>query len=455
MKRIKDLYKIMPSEKANRIKLDLEMRAQAPENFKNYLKEDAAEALKHREEFLKKDRRRFLDMIGKAGISTGLLRSSAMIGGIMANRHALAAPDISNMRVVYCYFNSGAQPGSWLPSSATTMNAVSQPYGPGAHDVASICNFRQVNVLASGHSNATQAIGVPGYGIPTMDTRIARVLGATSPYSHMYLGSEATTSGTLCSTLGPCQDNPVTAYTTFFKTAPPSLMQDTSYLRAHRANKNALEEIKNKLSLEERNRIDIHAAALQKIEDRLTAAQGGGMTGGSCGPTATPVDPGNIQQRGRLQADIIVAALQCGLTKVATLQVGNHQGPWHGHNTAYKGDSHNSCHSDGPNTFDEMQRYINDVPAYFLKRLMLVAGPDGRPLIESTVFVQVTCMGNGRDHTPDNGPFMVATKRPGFSNTFSASRGGTTEDLHGAIPKGLGIDKMLTGMGTPTLGLLA
>jgi hypothetical protein len=102
-----------------------------------------------------------------------------------------------------------------------------------------------------------------------------------------------------------------------------------------------------------------------------------------------------------------------------------------------------------------MQRYINDVPAYFLSQLMTKMGPDNRPLIESTVFIQVTCMGNGRDHTPDNGPFMVATKRPGFSNTFSAVRGGTTEDLHGAIPKGLGIDAMLRGMGAATLGLLA
>ena len=102
-----------------------------------------------------------------------------------------------------------------------------------------------------------------------------------------------------------------------------------------------------------------------------------------------------------------------------------------------------------------MVRYLSDVPAYFLRRLMDENGPDGQKLIDSTVFVQVTCMGNGRDHTREHGPFMLATRLPGFSNSFSSLDQGTTEDFNGAVPRGLGIpDNLYDTMGSNNLGLV-
>ncbi len=447
----RDIDKLFPGNKARILKLKKTLMAQAKDNSKEFLKSDFNR--EYRQKMVNNDRRRFLDMIGKAGVSTSLLKASPLIGGIFANRHALAQ-DLSNKRVVYCYLNSGAQPNTWLPSSATRMNIVTAPYGPDGYNVASICNFRQINVMQEGHANATQAIGVPGYGIPTMDARIAGVLGATTPYSAIYLGSQATTSGVLCSTLGPCTDSPSKAYADLFQAPPPTATPDTTYLKAFDAQQKALAALKTKLSQEEKERLDVHGGALDKIEARITASlQTDAPDVGSCGQGIT-LNNNNIQSRGKTQADIIIAALQCGLTKVATLQLGNHQGDWYGHNTVYKGDAHNSCHSSGGETNDEMVRYLSDVPAYFLKRLMTSPGPDGKMLIESTVFVQVTCMGNGRDHTRNNGPFIVATQMPGFSRSFSALAAGTTEDLNGAIPKGLGINSMLKGMGSATLGLI-
>ncbi len=165
------------------------------------------------------------------------------------------------------------------------------------------------------------------------------------------------------------------------------------------------------------------------------------------------VNTSNMQQTGRSQADIIVAALACGITKVAVLQLGNHQGEWRAHNTAWTQDAHNSCHSTNSTApFIEMIRYISDVPAYLIDKLRKTNGPDGQPLIKTTVVVQVTCMGNGMDHSPNNGPFIVATEMPGFVPGFSARTGGDVLDLNGAIPKGLG----LTGinLGVSTLGLI-
>lgn len=451
MKRIDEFDKL-PGDDARIAKLKRSLMAVAPQNNNDYRKQEHYGPLERREKALQKGRRSFLDMMGKAGISTQLLKVSPLLGGMMATRHA-AAQGVSNKRVVYCYMNSGAQNDKFLPTSATNMNVVTKPYGD--QGVANICNFRQVNVMQEGHANATQAIGVPGYGIPTMDARIAGVLGATTPYSAVYLGSQATTSGVLCSTLGPCTDDPAKAFSDLFKAPPPTVATDDTYKTAFNSQLSAIERIKAKLGGEETARLETHVDALVKMQTNMEAQLSGeGPDVASCGGEVGAVNNSNIQARGRSQADIIVAALQCGLTNVATLQLGNHQGDWYGHNTAYKGDAHNSCHSAGGETNDELVRYLTDVPAYFLSKLMSTEGPDGLPLIQTTVFVQVTCMGNGRDHSRENGPFMVATQMPGFSNSFSAASGGTTEDLNGAIPRGLGIEGMLQGMGSDDLGLL-
>lgn len=467
MKRIDELDRLYPSEKANMLKFKRDLMAKGPENRKAYLKVD--DQKKHeRAKFVQKDRRNFLEMVGKAGVSAGLLKASALVGGIFANRHALAQ-DYANKRVVYCYLNSGArnEDGVWMPNSATSMGNVTMPYGPQGHGVSQICNFRHVDVMVQGHSNTTQALGEPGYSAPTMDTRIAQVLGASTPHTAIYLGFRATTQGGLCSTIGPCIDTPAAAFSKYFEEAPPAAQTDDTHLAVFEAHDKALELLKNKLSLEEKERLTTHGDAMIKIKDRITAQLSGeGPDLAACAPPQPAPSGGaggsrgiydgyNMQSGGKAQADIIVAALKCGLTRVATLQLGNHQGDWHGHSTDYSGDAHNSCHSSGPETNDEMVRYQSDVPAYLLKRLMEETGPDGLKLIETTVFVQVTCMGNGRDHSSGNAPFIVATQMPGFNNTFSKMSGGTTMDLNGAIPKGLGIpDTLYTPMGSSTLGLI-
>jgi hypothetical protein len=161
-----------------------------------------------------------------------------------------------------------------------------------------------------------------------------------------------------------------------------------------------------------------------------------------------------MQVWGKSQADIIVAALACGITKVATLQLGSEAGNWSGHNTVYTQDDHGAAHSTPNDTaFVELQRYMSDVPAYLINKLRITNGPDGQPLINSTVVVQVSCMGNGRTHEPANGPFIVATQMPGFIKGFSARQGGDVYDLNGAIPKGMGLTGVV-GMGANTLGLI-
>jgi hypothetical protein len=456
MKKIDKRFRHLPEADAIEATADLRLREAAPEARKAEMKADDNGPKQEREAFVQRDRRNFMGLVAKSGIAAGLIRSSALLGGILANRHSLAQTSV-NKRVVYVYINSGSASGTWLPSSSTQMNQVTTPYGPSGYAVSDICHFRQVDVITGGHATAMNSLGVPNYSGSTMDKRIADVLGTTTVRKQIYLGAMATTSGQLCSNSGPCQDSPSQALADIFSGGGGGGggggTVDTTYALSYDAQLRALNSIKSKLSTTEVVRYQEHTESLTKIKANLAAANSSSSTPSTACNSNFTVSAANHQATGRSQADIIVAALACGITKVAVLQLGNHQGDWKAHNTVFTQDAHSAAHSvptNGP--FIEMQRYASDVPAYLIKKLRNTTGPDGQALINTTVVVQVSCMGNGMDHSSGNGPFIVATQMPGFKSGFSASSGGDVLDLNGAIPKGLG----LTGitMGSSTLGLI-
>lgn len=396
---------------------------------------------------VQKERRSFLDMLGKAGVASSVLRASSLLGGVMAARYAAAAGE--KKRVVYCYIHSGAPRGQWMPNGASAMNTSSVHYGPDGYNVAGICQFRGVDTEAAGHSGARQALGNPNYGT-TVDTEIASILGATSPYSSIFLGSNATGSGNgdnlIISSGGQPKDDPRQALGDYFQSAPPSTGDSDTYKKSFAMQYEAISTIKNKLSAEEHQRLDAHSNALSKIENRIESlANNEGPDLEACSPNV----PGNYDdstnrtmvEHAKIQADILVAALKCGLTNVGVLQVGNHNGGgWSMRTPNGPVDGHGAAHSAPAGTFEQMMTEKMEVPAYFIRRLMDELDSDGEPLIQSTAFVQVTCMGDGISHNSSEAPYLLATQMPGFRSSFSAKQtSGTARDFHAAVAEGLGI----------------
>lgn len=466
---MKEIQEILEHDKHEHLALDQErkkMLAEAKDGMVQYFKKNERDLVRRGDTY-RKDRRKFLDMMGRTGISSSILKAFPAIAGIVASRQAVAA---DSKRAVFCYINSGAPNGYWLPNSATEMNLVTEPYA----SVASVCNFREIDAMVTGHTRASQALGARGYGQPTTDAIVAPVLSANTPFSTMFVGSE--TSGADVSSFGQPKGDPHIALNDYFSAgAGSSSGPDTSYLRAFAAQQRAIEEIKSKLSMEERQRLQEHVAALEKIENRITTlASGEGIKPEECAPSLPSASfyerPGGgikMVEHGKLQADILIAGLKCGLTNVATLQLGAETGSWKtfgvDHYGGFSGDSHNSCHAgrdmDGiPISFVECHRYVSQVAAYMIEQLMSNVGPDGKDLIETTVFAQVTCMGSGADHTTPNAPFILATKMPGFASEFSKMNqsqtgDGNTYDFNETIAKGLGVQGNFSS--TNTLGLLA
>lgn len=399
--------------------------------------------MKDSSRIIDKERRQFLDMLSKAGIAGSLLKASPLVGGLMATRFAHAQS--GTKRVIFVYTSNGAPRGKWLPTSLTTMNDATKAYLP----VSRYCNFIPVKIVNGGHGatykclSALESVWQRG----TIDHQIARYISTNRPFQTVALGVQAGAGGLshISGQIFPSEDRPAAAYQKLFGAGTSSnVIQKVKVMDLHRE---ALSGLKNKLGSFERNMLETHEESLNTLQNRLNNAPGAcGLPAWNAngydtqGPSATG-GPGIFKHQAELQADIIVAAISCGLSNVFTLQLGDTNGGWYGHGTSYKGDYHNACHS-LPSAYVEMANHMNGCVAYLIQKLIDTPDPavPGTRLIHNTVLLQVTDMGDGAEHTDENGPNLLATAMPGFkSGTIFPQSNGTNLQLLNSLVAGLGL----------------
>lgn len=383
-------------------------------------------------------RRKFLEMVGKGGVSTGLLRASPLVAGMMANRYASAAEG-DNKRVVFLFFPGGAPRGAWMPSSINQMNDCTRPYA----SVAEYCNFYSTEMGPGGdHGKSHFALGGRVTNT-TLDAQLAAsAMGSVTPYSALNLGVETGMTGDLIGRrngqgIRP-EDSTAAAYAQFFGSAPPPGEADAIYRKqktALDANKEALAALSGKLGQEERERMDIHLGAIERIERRLMEATVFEPAEG-CKEPDLPTSGAGFADKIKLQADMAVAALQCGLTNIVTIQVDDSQCDWR-YDGSFSEGHHQTQHGRSRGDVVEITRYLSESAAYLIQRLIDTPDPAGGRLIDSTVFVQVTDMADGMSHSNSGAPNILATNMPGFT-TGTVGGGGTNVALLNEVALGLG-----------------
>lgn len=387
-------------------------------------------------------RRKFFDMVAKAGVSSAVLRSSGLAMGMLANRFA-SAQDAANKRVLFLSFPGGAPAGTWMPSSISTMNASSTGYA----SVANYCNFYSVDVPGGGHGGTHASLGG---GSNTMDVQLANVLGTSTPYSAINLGVEVGTTNDLIGrrngqVVRP-EDNPQAAFTQYFSAPPPGGAAQTLYAKqktALDANKNALNALKTALGQEERERLDTHLAAIERIDRRLEDASQFVPAEGCANPTLPSENAAGegIKKQLMLQTDIAVAALRCGLTNVATIQLDDSQCEWR-YNGSFAEGHHQTQHGRSRNDVIEIMKFLSEAGAYVIQQLADAPDPAGGKLIDSTVFMLVTEMGDGMSHVQSGAPYILATNMPGFKKG-TVGGGGSNRGLLGDLARGLGLSSSM------------
>ncbi|MES2675081.1 MAG: DUF1552 domain-containing protein [Pseudomonadota bacterium] len=368
-------------------------------------------------------RRDFLKFLGTTGLSLPLLQASSLGAGILLSRQA-EAQGVATRRVIFVYVPDGTPHGaasSFLPTSGMTMNKCSMPFEP----VKSQCIFFSGTSVegGGGHGNSQRVLGAFAPGVRgTIDLALGDSVGSTSPTASLRLGvatyGKEPVSARSYAGATDVLDNPKTAFDKLFGGGVDNTSIGTKReLKLLELNQAALAKIKTKLGTYELQRLQQHEASIAKLRADIQAASGGGGAG-SCtsavwnsGGLSTSPDAINFTDLFALQTENIVMAMKCNLTRIATLQLGTHQGDFKatGMTMQLHGDAvHNPGSSSGYGPHHVYRTYFSERIAHLIKRLAETDDPIGGKLIDSTLLLQVTDMGDGNAHSASDAPFMMA-----------------------------------------------
>lgn len=366
-------------------------------------------------------RRNFLKFIGKAGVSLPVLQASALGAGMMLTRQA-EAQGTPVRKVVFIYIPDGTPKGashSFTPDAALNLKACSMPLA----SVKNECVFLSGMSIdgGGGHGNAQRVLGAFASGVRgSVDLALGDTVGASSPIASLRMGVRTRGSDPISargfSVSTDTQDNPEAVFDRLFGGAV-----DASPIGAKREkkilemNQDALNKLKTKLGSYEAQRLDQHQSAIAKLKNDIELAANAEAVPGCDNPTFNP-DGLNTAQLDQyfgslfnLQVENLILALRCNITRVGVIQLGTHQADFNVDRTfSVVGDYHGSVHSGNETFYTEYRAYFSELVARLITRLKNTDDASGGKLLDNTLVVQISDMGDGDAHTDTNAPFMVA-----------------------------------------------
>jgi hypothetical protein len=329
------------------------------------------------------------------------------------------------------------------------LNMQSRDHGPGGDG-----HHRGVPHMFTG----TEMQDESNAGGASIDQKIAQAVGGSSRFASLQFAVRIvygdTNSRAIWSGPGrvvsPMQ-NPWDAYDRVFSDVVPTDAPPARVDLRRSALDYALDEIttlRGRLPASDRERLDSYQESLRDLERRLaTTAQ---PVAGSCTP---PTLGGEVDVKaesqypkiGQLQMDLIVAAFQCGLTRVASLQWGNSNDQctysWLGVNTLGHDMAHNNsnCDPDGSKKLKTYQWYSTQAK-YLLDKLSSI--PEGTgTMLDNTVVLWASEFGESNGHVSNNLMWMIMGNAGGFFNSGRVidCGGKSTNDVHTSLGNAMGL----------------
>jgi hypothetical protein len=309
----------------------------------------------------------------------------------------------------------------------------------------------------------------PGQG-KSIDQHIAGKLAGETRFDSLELGVQTSAWGTNTQTrmsysgagkfVSP-DDDPRGVYRRLFGAVTGEPMEaDRALLRRScilDLAKGELGQLQRKVGAEERQKLEQHLESIRTVERRLQGPAGN-MGGGSCESPA-PVMALNTQDNdsfpaiGQAQLDLMLTALACDATRIASIQWSHTVGPvvfsWLGASDNH----HNLSHYDRNNP-QGMQQYVDCERWYATRFAALLDGLKARPepggqgtMFDHSLVVWVKELGDGRNHVCTDVPWVFAGGAGG------ALKRGQLLDVAGAphqkalvsICKMMGLDDQLFG----------
>jgi len=326
--------------------------------------------------------------------------------------------------------------------------------------------------------------GVTGGG-PTLDQKIAKVIGTSSTFESLQFGVQIVyTDGSgrlIWKARGeqlPSMEDPWQAYTRIFGNGmmtpqpgagPAAPMKFDLRKSALDYSLGEIAGVQQRLGTSDRRRVESYQDSLRDIEKRLTGLGGGGTGGGGAVAACTPPGVGapmdvkakaNFPMVSKLQMDLMSAALQCGATNVASLQHGNSVDqctyPWLGIRRSGHDLSHGTSHGDQPKVY----KWYAEQYAYLLGKLDAVKEGAGT-MLDNTIVLWIMEFGDSYGHRLRNLMWFVAGNAGGFLKQGQVLKfpGRSVSDLHATLQNAYGIKEQTFGDAQyctgPIAGLIA
>ncbi len=416
------------------------------------------------------DRRAFLKTVGKAGLSAGFLRASTFATGMMLGRAAQA--QTGGIKRVMCVFIPGGAPvdgtNLWVPSSDLTLNQTTAPL----ESVKDECVFFENALIANsagagtgGHGNTSKAFGAQGYN-NSYDTLLERTIGASSPFPSLLFGVQSNGHGSATKKDNRevvYQDSPIAMFNRIFgggvNLNPIGITRSQSILDMHKEEIAALQAA---LGTAEMSRLEEHISSIDSIKSRLQTQADGSIDEACANPTwnvdGFQYDANNKTRftiEADLQVDLAVLALKCNLTNVASIMFGNHQSEHAIPELSYTADYHQSIHGGTVADYAITRAYLSERLAYLIEALKNTTDDTGEPLLNSTLVLQSTDMGDGNAHSSERAPVMMAGGGSAINRGQLVSLGAHT-NMFDTATEALGLSGSIDNLGTgPVTGVIA
>ncbi|MCK6552884.1 DUF1552 domain-containing protein [Myxococcota bacterium] len=362
-----------------------------------------------------------------------------MLGPRVARAQAVA----SAKRLVVFFSPNGTIHSKWRPSGTGASftfpaGSILEPLAAHRADVVVVDGLDFIGTSNHEGGMAAMLTGGGSASSPTagasIDQYVAGRIGAESRFASLELGVQTSAWGGSVQTrmsyrrageLVPPDDRPDEVYRRLFgevagtpSAADALLRKRKSVLDLVRAE---LGVLKRAVGAEEGQKLDRHLDALRAVENGLSG--GTGVPAAACTPPVVPrIDAGandHFPDVTRVQTDLLVAALACGATKVASLQCSHTVSPtvfsWTG-----SGDGHHSLsHSDDGNAagvaaFVAAERWFTAQFSYLLDRLAALPEPGAEgSMLDHTLVVWAKELGDARLHECRAVPFVLAGRAGG------------------------------------------
>ena len=254
---------------------------------------------------------------------------------------------------------------------------------------------------------------------PSIDQTIASRLMPATPHRSIELGTQCGNSNPAFRMIytAPAAprhplDRPSLAWSQIFRDAVAPEPDTRQLARRTAILDTVLEDlraVRGGLRPSDRVRVDAHATALEELQASLEPAAT------ECALPAEPGD-GNLDVEIDRQGALLAAALACGQTRIASMQVakGDNDGalyPWVG---LTSGGHHHLSHDSSAaaaGVLADLYRWYAERFAALLDRMATIPDGDGTSLLDNTMVLWGSEIGVGWTHDVGNVPFIVAGGR--------------------------------------------